>query len=225
MTVDEALAALREAGSEQIRSIYARHGVAEPQLGVRHGDLDQLRKRIKTDDALAAGLWATGIHDARVLACKISDPRAIPAETLDAWAADTNSHVLADALGGLAAKSPHRARLAETWRADPRELVARLGWRMVAHRAMGELDLPTPVLVAWLGEIERELPTAPNRTRGAMLDALIAIGGTHEAARARALAVADALGPIEIDHGETACKTPDPVAYIQKMAARTARTP
>ena len=220
MTLAEALAALEAAGNPATLATYRRHGVAGPAFGVKLGDLDPVRKRAGTDAALASALWATGNHDARVLACRVADPKALSAAQLEAWIADVRDYVLADALAGLAAKSPHRARLGEAWRADEREYVGRLGWRMIARRAMAEPDLPAALLEAWLGQIQADLPRAANRTREAMHDALIAIGGTRADVRPRALAVARAVSPVVIDHGETGCKTPDAVAYIEKMASR-----
>ncbi|MCA9544378.1 MAG: DNA alkylation repair protein [Myxococcales bacterium] len=225
MTLAEALAALEAAGNPNIATVYQRHGVAGPAYGVRLGDVDRIRRQIGTDAALASALWGTGNHDARVLACRVADPLALSAEQLAEWVAAVDNYVLADALAGLAAKSPHRARLGEIWRADPREYVGRLGWRMIAQRVMAEPEVPAALLEAWLGEIQVGLAGALNRTKEAMHDALIAIGGTRPDVRERALAVARAVSPVAIDHGETGCKTPDAVAYIARMAERQSSGP
>ena len=52
-----------------------------------------------------------------------------------------------------------------------------------------------------------------------MLWALISIGSYVEGAKNEALAAAKRIGPVEIDHGKTNCKTPDPIAYIEKSYA------
>jgi hypothetical protein len=36
----------------------------------------------------------------------------------------------------------------------------------------------------------------------------------------KALAAAERIGNVEVDHGETSCKTPDAAAYIRKGAER-----
>ena len=54
-----------------------------------------------------------------------------------------------------------------------------------------------------------------------MNNALIALGSIPEL-REEALEAAAAVGRVEVDHGETGCKTPDAAAYIKKMAARKA---
>ena len=51
--------------------------------------------------------------------------------------------------------------------------------------------------------------------------ALVSIGITRPALRNRAIAAARRIGQVEVDHGQTGCKTPDAEAYILKAAART----
>jgi hypothetical protein len=47
----------------------------------------------------------------------------------------------------------------------------------------------------------------------------MAVGGYVVPLTARAKAAAKAIGPVEVDMGDTACKLPDVVAYIAKMEA------
>ena len=68
-------------------------------------DVDELHKKIKTDHALAEELWASGNHDARVLATMIADPAQMKSQTLETWAKELDNYVLTDALSGLAAPS------------------------------------------------------------------------------------------------------------------------
>ena len=77
MTTDtQVLQELEALGKEQTRKTYRRHGVGENQYGVSYADLGKLKKRLKTDHALALKLWASGNHDARILALMIADPAA-----------------------------------------------------------------------------------------------------------------------------------------------------
>jgi hypothetical protein len=50
-----------------------------------------------------------------------------------------------------------------------------------------------------------------------MNQALIAIGGRSEALRKAALAASKKVGKVEIDHGDTACRTPEAAPYLAKM--------
>ena len=56
--------------------------------------------------------------------------------------------------------------------------------------------------------------------RYGMNNALIGIGGRSANLRRKAIAAAKRIGPVEIDHGDTDCKTPDAIPYIEKMWAR-----
>jgi hypothetical protein len=53
-----------------------------------------------------------------------------------------------------------------------------------------------------------------------MNNAVIAIGLVNDGLKAKALATAGRIGKVEIDHGDTSCKTPDAAEYILKSAAR-----
>ena len=62
------LAKLEALGTAQNRKVYARHGVGEPMFGVSFAHLRKLGKKLRHDHDLARALWASGNHDARVLA-------------------------------------------------------------------------------------------------------------------------------------------------------------
>jgi hypothetical protein len=53
-----------------------------------------------------------------------------------------------------------------------------------------------------------------------MNGALIGIGIAKPALRNKAIAAAKRIGKVEVDHGETNCKTPDAVTYIEKAVKR-----
>jgi hypothetical protein len=53
-----------------------------------------------------------------------------------------------------------------------------------------------------------------------MNSALIGIGINKPALRKKAIEAARRIGKVEVDHGETNCKTPDAVPYIEKAAKR-----
>ena len=46
---------------------------------------------------------------------------------------------------------------------------------------------------------------------------VIAVGGYVAALTAKAKAAAKAIGPVDVDMGDTACKVPDAFAYITKI--------
>jgi len=55
--------------------------------------------------------------------------------------------------------------------------------------------------------------------RYSMNNALINIGVRNPKLEKIAIAAAARIGTVEVDHGETGCKTPEAVAYIKKTVA------
>lgn len=74
-----------------------------------------------------------------------------------------------------------------------------------------------------LQTIEKEIHSSPNRARYAMNNALIGIGSYRPALTQEALAAAKRIGKVDVDHGDTSCKTPEAVETIQKVVAYEAR--
>lgn len=220
MTLDEVMRELESRGTEQNRKTYARHGVGPNMFGVSYANLGALKKRLKTDHALALALWETGNHDARILATMIAAPQKMDRAALEGWASALDNHTLTDAWVGVAAKTADARALAETWTASDNEMLGRAGWGLVAQLAMHDTALADDAFLPYLAAIERGIHTRPNRTREAMNNALIAIGSRNDALEAQALAAAARIGKVTVDHGDTSCKTPDAAAYIRKTRAR-----
>lgn len=220
MDTRDALRELQSLGTQQNCTIYPRHGVSGPLYGVSYADLDKLQKKHGTDQQLAVELWQSGVHDARVLATMVADPQQCKARLLDAWLRDVDNYILAGALASLAASSPIARRCAQRWRARKNEWAAATGWNIVAELCVQGGVFTDGELETYLREIAEHIRAAPNRTRHSMNNALIAIGLCNDSMEKKALAAAKRIGKVEVDHGQTSCKTPDATAYIKKAAAR-----
>ena len=219
MNLNSALRELKRRGTAQNRKIYRRHGVGENMYGVSFGDLRLLAKQIKTDHDLAAQLWATGNHDARILATLIADPAQFDAKTLDVWSKDLENYVITDQFAGLVGRTSYWPKKAEKWHRARGEWIGRAGWDLIGQLALHEPALPDSYFEPYLGEIATGIHQQKNRVREAMNNALIAIGARNAALQEKALSAAKTIGPVEIDHGETNCKTPDAAEYIVRTAA------
>jgi 3-methyladenine DNA glycosylase AlkD len=216
MSLDEVMEALKAAGTEQNRKTYARHGVKHALYGVSYADLGKLKKRIKVDHALALALWATGVHDARILAAMVADPAQADDAMLDEWAGDLGDYVITDAFADYVFQTPLARQKMESWIHSEDEWIGQAGWRLVAKFAMQDLSLPDAYFEALLAQIEAEIHTRKNRVRDAMNSALIAIGIRNALLQAEALDSAGKIGKVKVDHGQTNCKTPDAAGYILK---------
>jgi 3-methyladenine DNA glycosylase AlkD len=210
---------LESLGSAQTRKTYARHGVGPNQFGVSYANFNRMAKQIKKNQDLAVALWESGNHDARVLALKIADPESISSKTLDQWVRDLDNYVIAGELAGLAAKTKHARSKMKTWSSASAEMKGQAGWTITGHLAMTDGALTDQECEALLKTIERDIHQSKNRVRHAMYMALIAIGVRNEKLQELAIAAAKRIGHVEIDHGDTNCKTPDAVEYIKKTVA------
>jgi 3-methyladenine DNA glycosylase AlkD len=222
MELSEVLAALEEVGTEQNRKIYRRHGVQNPMYGVSVAELKKLHKQIKRDHELAQALWATGNHDARQLAAMVADPAQATDAEAEAWVRDLGNYVVTDSLSGYVAQTPLARAKMEQWTRSDDEWIGTAGWNLLTHLAMYDRDLPDSFFEPYLQVIERDIHSRKNRVRYAMNNALIAIGIRGGALTDKATAAAERIGLVEVDHGETSCKTPDAASYIAKALARKA---
>ena len=220
----DVLRELEALGSEQTRKTYRRHGATEPMFGVKFGDLEKLRKRLGRDQALARALWQSKNHDARVLAAMIADPAAFDLGTLARWQAEAACNAQSDALiAHVGARLPAAAAAVTAWIDATGESQRRAGWVLLTHLTQESPDLEDSFFLSLLPRIEREIHEAANRTREAMNRALIAIGARSDALARLATAAARKIGPVEVDHGDTDCKTPDAVSYIAKAREHRAK--
>jgi 3-methyladenine DNA glycosylase AlkD len=219
MTLAETMSALEKAGSAQTRKTYARHGAPEPMFGVSFATLKTLWKRIGVDQELALALWETGNFDARNLALKVADPARMSPSDLDRWAEAPIARMCGGYVANLAAEGPHGRGRCEAWLAAPGEALRCAGWSLVGAMAMRDEETPDAWFAQRLAEIEKSIQSSPNARREAMLHALIAIGCRSAALRKSATTAAKRIGPVEIDHGDTACKTPEAAPTLEKTWA------
>jgi 3-methyladenine DNA glycosylase AlkD len=191
-------------------------------FGVSFATLKELRKRIGVDHQLACELWDSGNFDARNLAVKVADPARLSAAELDRWVGEGSAPRLCGGYAAmLAAEGPHAAAKVADWLAASDGALRVAGFTLLGQLAQRDQTLPDAWFARRLAEIERTIATAPNGERDGMNQAVIAIGCRSAALRQAATAVAQRIGKLVVDHGDTACKTPDAATYIEKCWAHS----
>ena len=219
MNKEEALEKLEEFGSEQNQKIYKRHGVTNEIFGVSYGDLNKLKREVNKDHKLAEQLWRANNHDAQIFATMIADPKEFSAKDLESWADELNNYIVTDAFSKLVGKTSILKEQTEKWTKSKSEWTARTGWLLLTSLVKDE-NFEDSYFEPYLQKIEKEIHKAKNRVKDAMNMALIAIGARNEFLQKQALTIAEKIGKVEVDHGQTGCQTPDAAVYILKMAER-----
>ncbi|NIK66756.1 DNA alkylation repair protein [Paenibacillus sp. BK720] len=223
MTFDEVLQALEEMGSEQTKSTYVRHGAKEPFYGVKIGDMKRLVKEVKKDQELAYKLYDSGNHDAMYLAGLTVNPKTIPKEMLRHWVKQAYWYSLAEyTVANVTAESPYARELAMEWMLSPEEMVAVAGWSAYANYVTiapdEELDLTE--IRGLLEQIKKTVHEERNRVRYTMNTFVICVASYVAPLTEEAKAVADAIGAVKVEVGDTACKVPLASDYIARTEAR-----
>jgi 3-methyladenine DNA glycosylase AlkD len=189
------LAELRALGSERDRAGMARYGInVENAFGVSIYELRKVASRLGTDHALALALWATGNHEARLLACFVDDPAKVTVRQLEAWARDFDSWDLCDqATTSLFDQTRHAWPKAVEWAARDEPWVKRAGFAMMAGLAVHDTSATDRKFLRLLPVIERGATDDRNFVKKAVNWALRNIGKRNRALNAAAIACAERI--------------------------------
>jgi 3-methyladenine DNA glycosylase AlkD len=148
--------------------------------------------------ALAACLWDSGVHEARILATILDEPSLVTRDQAEAWAADSDSWDITDGLClNLLDRSPLAFTLAEDWSSREEVFVKRAAFALMAGIASHHRELEDASLLGFLGIIEREAHDERNFVKKAVSWALRQIGKRSAALHGPALEVATRLSASE----------------------------
>ena len=194
MTPDEAVAALDAAADPSRLPGMARVGIeVSHALGVSVPSIRRIAKRAGTDQALAQALWATGIHEARMLAALVADPSALSFTAMRAWARDLDSWDVADTLADTFVATQYADRAIRTWSTARHGFTKRCAFSMIARLAVGHAGEPDSTYLGYLPLIRTAATDDRNEVKKAVNWALRQIGKRDRALYAAALAECDAL--------------------------------
>jgi 3-methyladenine DNA glycosylase AlkD len=223
MTTPEIMRELELMKSEQIRRILMNHGAPPTILGVKIEDLKKIQKKVKKDHELSLELYNSGVSDAQYLAGLIADEKKISEADLRKWADKANWSMLNEYIvPWITAESKYGWKLAIEWIDDPLEKYQVSGWSTLANllAIVPDDQIDKKLITRLLKRVEKELPKALNRTRYVMNSFVISVGGYVPELTDLALQIANKLGPVKVNVGNTACKVPFAPDYIEKMVSK-----
>ncbi len=220
MNKEQVLTELQNYADEATKRTLMRHGAREPFYGVKVEDLKKIQKKIKKDYELALELYATGISDAMYLAGLIADESKMTREQLDRWADEAYWYMISEyTVPWVASESRYGFELGLKWIDSDEERIASTGWATLASLATlkpdDELDLTT--YSALLDRVEKTIHESKNRERYTMNGFVITVGSCITSLTQKAMDVAYHVGKVSVNMGDTACKVPLAVDYIQKI--------
>lgn len=193
--LEAALADLRSLASEATLKGYARYAIpAENAIGVSMANLKLLAKKLGKSHELAAGLWATGIYEARMLATLVDEPAKVSVEQMERWALEFDSWAICDtACFCLFDRTPQAWSLVEAWAERPEEFVKRAAFALLASLVLHAKKAPDEKFLHGLLLIEAAAADERNFVKKAVNWALRTIGKKNASLHAAALEVAERL--------------------------------
>ncbi len=187
------VAELRARRNDRDAAGQRRFGIrpAGEHLGIRAPVLREIALRHRRDHTLAADLWVTGIHEARIVAALVDDPGKVTRRQMDAWARACDNWGATDACCCLLFdRTPYAVERAHRWSARREEYVKRCGFVLMAGLAVHRKELPDDVFLRFLPVIRREAGDGRNFVKKAVNWALRQIGKRNPRLRRAAIATA-----------------------------------
>ena len=136
----------------------ARFGINPGKtLGISIPTLRKLAKEIGKDHRLAGELWASGIHEARILAGMVDDPNAVDEKQMEAWVRDFDSWDVCDQVCmNLFWLTPFAYHKCREWSARDEEFVKRAGFALMSRLAWSDKKAGDEAFIKFLpGHKER----------------------------------------------------------------------
>jgi len=169
---------LRSLENEKNRQGMKRFGInTEQALGISMKSLRQIARQYRKDHQLALELWKSQVHEARLLAVLIDDPKQLTEPQMEDWVKDIRSWDLCDqACSNLFDKWPGAYPKAREWSIREEEFVKRAGFVLMAVLSVHDKKAPDEYFSQFFSDIEREATDSRNFVRKAVNWALRAIG-------------------------------------------------
>lgn len=199
MNKDEILARLKTMANPDNVAGMRRYGINPAgTLGVPIPELRSMAKEIGKNHGLALELWETDVHEARLLACFIDDPKQVTEEQMERWATDFDSWDVVDqACGNLFDRTRYAYRKATEWSTRSETFVKRASFSLMAYLAVHDKKAPDDKFEVFLPIIARESEDTRNYVKKAVNWALRQIGKRNRHLNELAIETARQIGEMK----------------------------
>ena len=178
MTKDEILAELDEMSNPAYVSTMEHFGIKGGKaLGIKNGILKPYSKTIGRNQALACELWSEPIHEAKLLALWISEPKEFTVEIAEKWVSESYSWDLIDSMGmKIVPKTSYCYEKVKEWSHRKPEFEKRMAFATIVGITLHHKKEPDQRMAEFLPIIERESWDDRNFVKKAVNWALRTIG-------------------------------------------------
>ncbi len=175
---DEILGKLRSLSDPKAVKGMARFGInSKNTYGVSIPRVRTIAKETGRNHLLAQELWSSGIHEAKILASMIDDPRMVIEEQMEEWVVGFDSWDVCDqCCGNLFDKTEFAPRKAVEWSGRDEEFVKRAGFVLMAELAVHDKIRHDRDFLKFLSIIEKHPEDNRNFVKKAVNWALRQIG-------------------------------------------------
>ena len=193
------VAELRALRSERDIAGMRRFGIVAhgEQLGVSVTKLREIGRPFRKNHELALRLWASGIHEARVLATIIEDPTQTTKRQMERWARNCDNWAVTDAMAFVFDRTRYAEEMVKRWSRHKSEYVKRAAFSIIAGMAVHRKELPDEIFLDHLPIIVREATDERNFVRKAVNWALRGIGKRNAGLRHAAITTAKEIAKID----------------------------
>jgi 3-methyladenine DNA glycosylase AlkD len=170
----------------------ARFGInPKNTYGVSIPHLRSLAKQVGKNHQLALKLWSSGIHEARILACLIDDPKEVTEGQMEKWVKDFDSWDICDqCCSNLFDKTNFSYKKALQWAQRDKEFVKRAGFVMMAALSVHDKKAHDKAFMQFFPLIMRGAEDERNFVKKAVNWALRQIGKRSHTLNEKTIALA-----------------------------------
>jgi 3-methyladenine DNA glycosylase AlkD len=199
---------------------------ANNTYGVSIPDLRALSKEIGKNHSLALKLWSSGIHDARLLATLIDDPKKVTEQQMENWVQDCNSWDICDqCANNLFRKTQFAYQKVAEWSSRKEEFVKRTGFSILASLAVHDKKKEDKEFIKFFEIIKREATDERNFVKKAINWALRQIGKRNLNLNRQAIETATELKTIDSKSAKWIASDAIRELTSEKIQKRLTRSP
>jgi 3-methyladenine DNA glycosylase AlkD len=195
MTGEEVIASLKARANPAGVAGKAHFGSRPAQsLGLTMPMLRQMAREIGRNHPRALELWASGLHEGRILASLLADPKQVTPELMEDWVKDFDAWDVCDQVcGNLFDKTPYAYQKVVEWSQREQEYVRRAGFTMMAVLAVHDKKAPDEAFLQFFPLIKQYSGDERNFVKKAVNWALRQIGKRNSHLRGLAIEWAEEI--------------------------------